>query len=278
MFLIFIEKDGEGIMYKRSFLLGAVASVLTLLASGGALAQGKVFRVGVTPGPHAQVLEKVQEVAAKDGLNIEIFEFSSYVIPNQALDTKELEANSFQHKPYLDNQVKSQGFDLVSVGETILLPMAVYSAKIKSIDALKDNAVVGIPNDPSNGGRALLVLQDMGLIKLDPNAGLLVTPTDVIENPKNIQFYELEAAQLPHALADFDMAVVNTNYAIAAGMNPKEEALFVEGVDSPYVNIIAVRSEDKDSERVAQFLKAYHSDEVRDFVNETFDGAILPSW
>ena len=264
-------------MQKRSFLLGVAATALSLLFSASALAQN-VFRVGVTPGPHAQVMEKVKEVAAKEGLNIEIFEFNNYVVPNQALASKELEANSFQHKPYLDNQVKNQGYDLVSVGETILLPMAVYSKKITTIDALRDNAVVGIPNDPSNGGRALLVLQDMGLIKLDPAAGLLVTPTHVIENPKKLEFYELEAAQLPHSVGEFDIAVVNTNYAIVAGLNPKKEAIFVEGVDSPYVNIVAVRTEDKDSENVAVFLRAYHSDEVRAYVNELFDGAILPSW
>ena len=264
-------------MQKRSFLLGVAATTFSLLFSGSALAQN-VFRVGVTPGPHAQVMEKVKEVAAKEGLNIEIFEFNNYVVPNQALASKELEANSFQHKPYLDNQVKNQGYDLVSVGETILLPMAVYSKKITSIDALRDNAVVGIPNDPSNGGRALLVLQDMGLVKLDPDAGLLVTPTHIIENPKNLEFYELEAAQLPHSVGEFDIAVVNTNYAIAAGLNPKKEAIFVEGVDSPYVNIIAVRTEDKDSENVAALLRAYRSDEVREFINQTFDGAILASW
>lgn len=265
-------------MQKRSFLLGFAATAFSLLFSGSALADGQVFRVGVTPGPHAQVMEKVQEVAAKEGLKIEIFEFNNYVVPNQALASKELDANSFQHKPYLDNQVKTQNLDLVSVGETILLPMAVYSHKIKSMSELKDKAVVGIPNDPSNGGRALLVLQDMGLIKLDPNAGLLVTPTDIIENPKKLEIFELEAAQLPHALGEFDIAVVNTNYAVAAGLNPKKQALFVEGVDSPYMNIVAVRSEDKDSEKVKAFLRAYHSDEVKAFIEETFDGAILASW
>ncbi|MGL4666913.1 MAG: MetQ/NlpA family ABC transporter substrate-binding protein [Saezia sp.] len=265
-------------MQKRVFLLGVAATAFSLLFSGAALAQGQVFRVGVTPGPHAQIMEKVKEVAARDGLKIEILEFSNYVVPNQALASKELDANSFQHKPYLENQVKAQNLNLVSAADTVLLPMAVYSKKITSIADLRDKAVVGIPNDPSNGGRALLVLQQMGLIKLDPNAGLLVTPTNIIENPKKLEFFELEAAQLPHSLAEFDIAVVNTNYAMVAGLNPKKDSIFIEGVDSPYVNIIAVRAEDKDSERVAAFVRAYHSEEVKAFVNEISDGAILPSW
>jgi D-methionine transport system substrate-binding protein len=253
-----------------------IASALAVLFAGSALAED--IKVGVTPGEHAQIMEKVAEVAAKKGLNIEILEFSDYVVPNQALADGDLDANSFQHKPYLDNQIKDRGYDLVSVGTTITTPMGVYSEKVKSLDELKDGAIVAIPNDPTNGGRALLVLASKGLIKLDDAKGLMVTPADVTENPKNIEFSELDAAQLPRTLADVDAAVINTNYALEADLDPREDAIAIESDKSPYANLIVVRAADKDAEWVKTLVESYHDESIRTFINDEFKGALIASW
>lgn len=253
-----------------------IATALAVLAAGSALAE--TIKVGVTPGEHAQIMEQVKEIAAKKGLDIEILEFSDYVVPNQALADGDLNANSFQHQPYLDNQIADRKFDLVTVGTTITTPMGVYSKKVKSLDQLKDGASVAIPNDPTNGGRALLVLASKGLIKFKENAGLKVTPTDIVENPKNIQFSELDAAQLPRSLDDVDAAVINTNYAMEAGLHPKTDAIAIEGEKSPYANVIAVRRADKDAPWVKTLVESYHDDSIRTFINEKFKGALIPSW
>jgi D-methionine transport system substrate-binding protein len=253
-----------------------MAAAFAVLAASSALAE--TIRVGVTPGEHAQIMEKVKEVAAKKGLDIEILEFSDYVVPNQALADGDLNANSFQHQPYLDNQIADRGFDIVSVGTTITTPMGVYSKKVKSLDALKDGASVAIPNDPTNGGRALLVLASKGLIKVKPEAGLKVTPNDITENPKNLQFSELDAAQLPRSLDDVDAAVINTNYAMEAGLHPKTDAIAIESDKSPYANVIAVRRADKDAPWVKTLVESYHDDSIRNFINTQFKGALIPSW
>ena len=253
-----------------------LAAALAALAAGPALAE--TIKVGVTPGEHAQIMEKVKEIAAPKGLDIEIVEFSDYVVPNQALADGDINANSFQHQPYLDNQIADRGFNIVSVGLTITTPMGVYSDKVKSLDELTDGATVAIPNDPTNGGRALLVLASKGLIKVNPDIGLKATPADVTENPKNIQFAELDAAQLPRSLADVDAAVINTNYALEADLHPKEDAIAIESEKSPYANVIAVRAEDKDKPWVKTLVEAYHDDKVKAFIVETFKGALIPSW
>ena len=253
-----------------------LAAALAALAAGAALAE--TIKVGVTPGEHAQIMEKVKEVAAPKGLDIEILEFSDYVVPNQALADGELNANSFQHQPYLANQIADRGFDIVSVGLTITTPMGVYSDKVKSLDELKDGATIGIPNDPTNGGRALLVLASKGLIKVNPDVGLKATPADVTENPKNIQFAELDAAQLPRSLADVDAAVINTNYALQADLHPKKDAIAIESEKSPYANVIAVRAADKDAPWVKTLVESYHDDRVKAFIVDTFKGALIPSW
>lgn len=253
-----------------------VSAALAALISVPALAED--IKVGVTPGEHAQIMEKVKEVAAKKGLNIEILEFSDYVVPNQALADGDLNANSFQHQPYLDNQIADRGFDLVSVGKTITTPMGVYSKKVKSLGELAEGATVAIPNDPTNGGRALLVLAKEGLIKVNPEAGLKAGPADVTENPKNIQFSELDAAQLPRSLDDVDAAVINTNFALEAGLHPKADAIAIEGQESPYANVIVVRSADKDAPWVKTLVEAYHDDSIKAFINDEFKGALIPSW
>ncbi|RWX79162.1 MetQ/NlpA family ABC transporter substrate-binding protein [Neorhizobium lilium] len=257
----------------KKFIL---AAAIAALAASSAFAE--TIKVGVTPGEHAQIMEKVKEIAAKKGLEIDILEFSDYVVPNQALADGDLNANSFQHQPYLDNQVADRKFDLVSVGTTITTPMGVYSKKVKSLDELKSGAHIAIPNDPTNGGRALLVLASKGLIKVDPAKGLKVTPNDVTENPKNIQFSELDAAQLPRSLDDVDAAVINTNYAMEAGLHPKKDAIAIEGEKSPYANVIAVRRADKDAPWVKTLVESYHDDSIRNFINTQFKGALIPSW
>ena len=253
-----------------------IAASLAALFAGSALAE--TIKVGVTPAEHAQIMEQVKKVAATKGLDIEILDFSDYVVPNQALADGELQANSFQHQPYLDNQIADRKFDIVSVGTTITTPMGVYSKKVKSLDELKDGATVGIPNDPTNGGRALLVLASKGVLKVNDAVGLKVTPADITENPKNIQIVELDAAQLPRSLDDTDASVINTNYATAAGLNPKKDAIAIESEKSPYANVIAVRTEDKDKPWVKTLVESYHSPEVKNFILEKYDGTVIPSW
>ncbi len=252
------------------------ASLAAVLSAGAAFAQ--TIKIGVTPGPHAQIMEEVKKVAAGKGLDLEILEFSDYVVPNQALTDGDLQANSFQHQPYLDNQVKDRGFDLVSVGQTVNFPMGIYSKKVKSLDELKDGASIAIPNDPTNGGRALLILADKGLIKLRDGSGLKVSPADVVENPKNLSFAELDAAQLPRALDDVDASVINTNYALEAGLDPSKDPIAREGEKAPYINVIAVRSADKDAAWVKTLVESYHSAPVKDFVNTKFKGAVIAAW
>ena len=259
----------------RFLLKQTAAAVLAAALTGQALANEKI-KIGVTPGAHEEVMEQVVKVAAKKGLDIEIISFSDYVIPNQALDDGDLQANSFQHKPYLDNQIKDRGYDLSVVGYNILTPMGIYSDKIKDLSELKDGAEVGIPNDPTNGGRALLVLQSEGLIKVDPAAGLSVSPLDVIENPKNIKFVELDAAQLPRSLADLDASAINTNYALEAGLNPIKDSIAIEGNDSPYANVIVTRTQDKDAPWVKTLVESYHDDSIREFIETKYEGSVLP--
>lgn len=254
---------------------------LTTLVSALALSTAAMaadITVGVSPGEHGEIMEKVAEIAAPMGLNIEIIEFSDYVVPNQALADGDLDANSFQHRPYLENQMTDRGFALVEVGTTITTPMGIYSSRIDSLDDLPEGAQVAIPNDPTNGGRALLVLQDQGVIGLAPETGLVPSPLDVTENPKNLRFLELDAAQLPRTLADADIAIINTNYALASGLSPREDAIAMEKADSPYVNIIVVQEGRQDEPWVQTLVEAYQSPEVKAFIDEKYEGAVITSW
>jgi len=253
------------------------AALLATLALN-AFADDKPIKIGVTAGPHAQIMEQVKKLAEKDGLKIQIVEFSDYVQPNAALVAGDLDANSFQHQPYLDNQVKDRGYKLVSIGTTVTYPMGIYSKKVKHLNELPNGAQVAIPNDPTNGGRALLLLEKKGLIKVKPEAGLKASPLDIAENPKKLKIKELDAAQLPRALNDLDAAVINTNYALPAGLNPNKDAIALEEAKSPYVNVIAVREKDKAAPWVAKLLKAYHSPEVKKFIDTEFKGSVIASW
>lgn len=258
-------------------------SVAALLAGTAAFAfafaaSAETLKIGVTPGPHAQIIEAVKPIAAKDGIELQVLEFSDYVIPNQALSQGDLDVNSFQHQPYLDNQVKDRGYKLVSVAKTVVFPIGIYSKKVKSLDELPPGSKVAIPNDPTNGGRVLLLLQAKGLIKLKDGAGLKASPVDVVENPKKLQIVELDAAQLPRSLDDVTAAAINTNYAIEAGLDPVKDAIAREAAESPYANIIAVKESDKDKPWVAKLVKAYQSDEVKRFILEKFKNAVVPAW
>jgi D-methionine transport system substrate-binding protein len=253
-------------------------AALLSLAALPAAAQTQTLRIGVTPGPHAQILEVVKPIAAQKGLDIKIVEFSDYVVPNEALSSGELEANSFQHQPYLDNQKENRGYKIETAATTVNFPIGIYSKKHKSFDALPTGASVAIPNDPTNGGRALLLLQDKGLIKLKDGVGFKPTILDVTANTKNLKFTEIDAAQAPRVLDDVDAAVINTNYATQAGLDPVKDALTREDPKGPYVNIIAVRAVDKDKPWVKALVESYHSPEVKKFVDEKFKGAVLTSW
>ena len=259
-----------------SVRLATVAAGLALII-GVTAANAETIKIGVTPGPHAQVMEVVKPLAAKKGLDIQITEFSDYVIPNTALDAGELQANSFQHQPFLDNQVKDRGFKIESVGATLNFPLGIYSKKHKDWSGVPNGGTVAIQNDPTNGGRTLLLLQDKGIIKLKAGVGTKPSVADIIDNPKKLKIIEIEAAQTPRSLDDVDAASINTNYATQAGLT-LNDAILKEDAKGPYVNVIAIRTVDKDKPWVKILLESYHSPEVKAFVNEKFKGAVLPSW
>ena len=255
-----------------------LAAALAFTASVAALAQDKPLKIGVTAGPHAQIFEVVKKVAEKDGLKIQIVEFNDYVQPNAALAAGDLDANSYQHQPYLDSTIKDRGYKLTSIAQTVTFPIGIYSKKVKSLSELQSGARIAIPNDPTNGGRVLLLLQERGLIKVKAEAGLKATPLDITDNPKKLKIVELDAAQLPRALDEVDAAAVNTNYAIPAGLQPSRDAIALEAAKSPYANLIVVRTQDKDNPAFKKLIKAYQSDEVKQFIATQFKGSVITAW
>jgi D-methionine transport system substrate-binding protein len=249
--------------------------------SNVAHAADPVLRVGTMSGPDARIWAEVTKVAAKHGLKIKVIEFNDYVQPNAALDAGDLDANAFQHQPFLDSQIKQRGYKLVNAGLTYVSPMGFYSKQYKSLKDLPAGAKVGIQNDPSNGNRALLLLQKYGVIKLKAGVGVgeaNATPLDVVENPKKIKLIELEAAQLPRSLDDLAVTAINTNYAVNAGFSPIKDAIAMEDLKGPYANLIAVRAQDKDKPWVKKLVAAYESDDVCRFLQTHFKGAILPAF
>ncbi|WP_423379844.1 MetQ/NlpA family ABC transporter substrate-binding protein [Burkholderia sp. LMG 32019] len=271
-------------MKRRSLLkvFSVLATGAALTLSAGAHAEDKVIKVGTVAGPDSEVWQLVQKVAKeKEGLNVKVIEFNDYVQPNAALDSGDLDANSFQHQPYLDSQVKQRGYKIVSAGLTYISPMGVYSKKFKALKDLPQGAKLAVPNDPSNENRALLLLQTQGVIKLKAGAGTggnNATVLDIAENPKKLKISELDAAQLPRVLSDVDAAVVNTNYALAANLQPTKDAIALESLTSPYANLIAVRAKDKDQAWVKKLVKAYQSPEVREFIKKQFKGSMVASF
>lgn len=259
------------------FILSAAILVSALTGCGSKTASGKgeSLKVGVTAGPHEQVAEKVREVAEKQGLKIELVVFNDYVQPNIQLNDKQLDVNVFQHQPYLDKFNADHKMNLVSVGKTVNFPMGIYSNKIKSLEELKSGDKVSLPNDPTNGARALILLQSAKLIKLREGVGLKATVKDIVENPRKIQFIELEAAMVSRSLPDVAAAAINTNFAIEAKLNPVKDSIFIEPKDAPYINVIAVRQENRDDERIKKLISVYQSEEIRKFIDETFEGSVV---
>ncbi len=258
-----------------SILAGCSGKTGTTTATDNSKSK-KVITVGATPVPHKEILEKVKPILEKQGYELKIVEFTDYVTPNTALAEGQLDANFFQHIPYLNKFKTDKNLDLTYTVKVHIEPMAVYSKTLKSLNDLKQGAVIAIPNDATNGARALKVLEAAGLIKL--KSGELVSKLDITENKKGIVIKELEAPQLPRILGDVDAAVINTNYALEAGLNPTKDALAIEAKDSPYANVLAVRTEDKDKDYIKALSAALNSDEIKKFIQDKYQGSIIPAF
>ena len=236
---------------------------------------GKVIKIGATAGPHAQVAEAVAQEAKKQGLNVKVVEFSDYVTPDKALAEGNLDLNAYQHVPFLNNFNKQHGTKLVPIGNTILIRQGLISDKIHDLKDVPTGATVAIPNDPTNGGRALLLLQQAGLLRLKDGVGYKATPKDVTDNPKQLKFKELEAAQLPRSLADVDLAAITMNYILSSGIDPKKQGLFWEKKDEPLaVMVLAAREEDKDKPEFKKIVEIYKSETIKKFIEDKFHGTI----
>lgn len=256
-----------------------IVSVLFIFCSSLFLyGENKTIKVGVTAGPHVEVMEFVKGLAAKEGVDIKVVEFNDFILPNAALAQGDLDINSYQHEPFLEEQVKSRGYKLSSIGKTILFPIALYAKKVKELKDIKEGAQIAIPNDPTNGGRALLLLQKVGLIKLKSGVGHTASILDIEENPKQLKIVEIEAPQIPRALDDVDAGITNTDWALLAGLNPCKDALAMEDKDSPYANIIVVRTADKDKKDFLEFVKIYQSPQTKEFIKTKFGCAAVPAW
>ena len=252
--------------------LVALLTIVSVFAQATSETQSSTTKivVGATPEPHAALLSLVVDDLAAQGITLEVKEFTDYVTPNDAVEYGEIDANYFQHIPYLESFNTEHGYHLVNAGGIHVEPIALYSKKYSSLSDIPNGAVIAIPNDPTNEGRALLLLQSAGLIKLKDNAGLEAIPLDIVENPKNLKFSEIEAATLPRILSDVDAAVINGNYAIPAGLVATRDGLFVEGADSPYVNVIAVKAGNENNPAVKALVEALKSDEVKAYVAEHY--------
>jgi D-methionine transport system substrate-binding protein len=238
-----------------------------------------VLKIGVTAGPHAEIMDNVKKLAEKQGLKLEIVEFSDYVSPNVALFQGELFANSMQHAPYLQATLKKEPkFDLKECFKTVNFPMAVYSKKIKKGETIPDGAIIAIPNDPSNGGRALLLLANAGIIKVKDINNVTTSVADITENTHNFKFRELDAATIPRSMDDVTVAVINANYALPAGLNPTNDSILLESAKNPFVNIFVTKDKNLKSEQIAKLKAIYQSPENEKFILEHFKGTILPAW
>ncbi|AHF06409.1 MetQ/NlpA family ABC transporter substrate-binding protein [Desulfitobacterium metallireducens] len=239
-----------------------------------------VLKVGATPKPHAEILEHIKPELAKEGIDLQIQVYNDYVVPNTALDAGEIDANFFQHQPYLDSFIKDRGMKLVSIGQVHLEPMGLYSKKTTKVDELKAGDTIAIPNDPSNGGRALVVLEKAGLIKLKDGVGVKATVQDIVSNPKEFKISTIDAAQLPRVLEDPKTAgaVINTNFALEGGLNPKDALTIEEAKDNPYSNIVAVKADRKDDPNLQKLMKALTSPDVKKFIEDKYQGSVIPSF
>lgn len=254
---------------------GILALILSLVACSKP--SPNTLTIGTISGPETELVEVAKEVALKDyGLTVKIVEFNDYNLPNEALQDGSLDANVYQHLPYLQAAMSAHGYDLEVLGKTFVYPAGIYSTKIKSLKKIPEKALIAIPNDPSNEARALLLLQKAGLITLKKTK--TATTADIATNPKQLQIKELDAAQLPRVLGDVDAAVINTTFAIPAGLSPSRDAIFVEGKDSPYANLIVIKKNSDKKPQLEQFMQAFHSKEVTDQAKILFGDAAIPAW
>lgn len=266
-------------MKKRAFL-GVIAAVASLTVLAGCGKKSDKLVIGASPTPHAEILAEVKDELAKEGVEIEIKEYTDYVIPNKELSDKALDANFFQHQPYLDNYNTENKTDIVGLAKIHFEPLGIYPGKVKSLEELKEGSKIGVPNDTTNEARALLLLQANGVIKLKDGAGLTATKNDIAENPKNVEIVELSAEAVARAIGDFDVAVLNGNNALLAGLSVGKDAIAKEDAASEaaqtYGNIIAVRAGDEKREDIQKLIDALHSEGVQKFINEKYDGAVVP--
>ncbi|MGF1760523.1 methionine ABC transporter substrate-binding lipoprotein MetQ [Photobacterium sagamiensis] len=267
---------------KNLFAVAGLASALVLTGCGEketAAVDANKIKVGVAAGAEAQVAEvAAKEAKDKYGLDVELIVFTDFVAPNAALEDGSIDLNAFQHKPYLDQQIADRGYKFAIAGNTFVYPIAAYSNQVKSIDELKDGDQIAVPNDPTNLGRSLLLLQQQGLITLKEGVGLTATALDIIGNEKNLKIIELEAAQLPRSLDDVQLAIINTTYSSSINLTPERDGVFVEDKESPYVNLIVAREDNVDAENVKTFVKAYQSEAVYAAAQEIFQGGVVKGW
>lgn len=254
-------------------LLTAAVLAAGLIASSALAAP---LKLGVSAGPYGEILDFTAKLAAKEGLEAKVIEFTDWNMPNAALQAGDIDANNFQHQPFLDNQIKQRGYDIVSVAKSVVVPMGLYSKKAKAVAEVKDGATISIPNDPTNAARALVLLSDVGLITLK-STGPTTSLIDIASNPKGLKFAELDAAQLPRSLDDVDASVITLNYAVLAGLDPKT-ALKLEDDQSKWHLVWAVRKDRQDDPAIKRFIELYRSPEVRQFVLTRFNGTIVPTW
>ncbi len=248
-------------------------------AESSASSDDKVITIGASVTPHAVILNHLADQFEKEGYELKVVEFTDYVQPNNALEAGDLDANYFQHQPYLDNFNEENGTDIVSVGANLYIPMAIFSEKLTNLDSIPDGATIAVPNDTTNEARALLLLQENGFIKLKDGVDIKATVMDIEDNPHNLEFVEMDAAQIPRAIKDTDLAIVNGNYALDAGLN-LDDALLIESSDSTtaqtYANVIAVRAGEENTEKTKVIVKILTSDETKQYIQDSFNGAVLP--
>lgn len=271
-----------------ALLLAAVTALTLTLSgcgqsqatSGSAAGSTTVIKVGATPVPHAEILEFIKPTLAKEGIDLQIVNYTDYVRPNLDLDSGTIDANFFQHIPYLDSFNQDHKTNLVSLTKVHIEPMGIYSKKVTNLDQLPNGSTIAVPNDPSNNGRALALLAKAGLIQLKDGVGISGTVNDITNNPKQLKITPIDAAQLPRVLPDpkIGAAVINTNYALEAGLNPTKDALSIEDKDSPYANVLVVKASRKDDPALQKLAKALNTPEVKQFIEDKYKGSIVPAF
>ena len=267
-------------MNRRQIVSAAVAAAVSLVFVGCGDKTPQELKVGATSGPHAAIVAEAAKVAAKSGLTVKVVEFTDYITPNRALADKALDVNVYQHEPFLKNFNKNQNTNLVKVADAVVQPMGLYSDTVRSLETVPEGAKIAIPNDPTNGGRALVLLKAAGLIELKPGVtGTTATVADITANPKAVKVVELEAAQLPRSLEDVDVACVPMNYAISGKLSPEKQGFYFESREAPFaLMVIAARPDNAEAKNVQAFVKAYQSPEVKAFIEKTFNGAVKAAW